>query len=55
MGEEIWIESEEEVNFTVGRILAVIALLLVVASFVVSEYPLVAVAVLLLAIAHLVE
>lgn len=44
-----------DMNFTVGRILAVVALLLVVASFVVSEYPLVAVAVLLLAIAHLVE
>lgn len=42
-------------NITVGRILAVIALLLVVASFIVSDFPLVAVAVLLLAIAHLVE
>ena len=42
-------------NFTVGRILAVIALILVVASFIADGYPLVEVAVLLLAITHLVE
>lgn len=42
-------------NLGVRQILAVVALLLVVASFVVSGYPLVAVAVLLLAIALLVE
>lgn len=42
-------------NMTVDRVLALIAIILVVASFVVSGYPLVAVAVLLLAIAHFVE
>ena len=40
---------------TASRILALLALLLVVASFVFTEFPVVAVAVLLLAIIHLIE
>lgn len=40
---------------TASRILALLALLLVVASFVVTEFPAVAVAVLLLVIIHLIE
>lgn len=41
-------------TWTPGKILALIALLFVVGSFLVTEYPLIAVAVLLLAIAYLV-